>query len=433
MQIVRNATLKSPEVRRLLGRSGHPDAALEKTVRGILAGVREGGLAAATDYARKFDGLVGSLKVSPKQLAAAAAKCPDEVRAAIRLAIRNVRDFHKHQLEKSWEITGKNGEKLGQRIRPLRRVGLYVPGGAGSYPSTVIMAAVPAQVAGVPELVVTTPAGKGLDPAVACALQELGIREIYRIGGAQAIGLLAYGGAKAGTTPKASDVKPVDKIVGPANVYAALAKKEVFGVVDIDMIAGPSEILVLADRTSDADWVAADLLSQAEHGSGHEAAVCITDDPQTALWISECVEQQVEWSSKRPLLEKTLANFGRILLVKDWDTGVAIANALAPEHCEVMTANPRKLAERIENAGALFLGPWSSEPIGDYVAGPNHTLPTNGTARFSSPLGVYDYLKRTSIIEYSHAAMKRNGPAAVRLAESEGFVHHADAVKRRLG
>ena len=423
IRIVRNATVKSAQVKALASRQAAPSAEVESVVRGILARVRAEGMPAVLDYARKFDGLKGSLRATPAELERAAAKCPDEVRKAIRQAIKNVRAFHKRQLEKGWEFAGAMGEKLGVRVAPLRRVGLYVPGGAAVYPSTVIMDAVPAQVAGVSEIAVVTPARNGLNPAVACALRELGIDEVYKLGGAQAVAMLAYG---------AGPVARVDKIVGPGNVYAALAKKEVFGVVDIDMIAGPSELMVLADETSDPDWVAADLLSQAEHGSGFEAVVCVTDSERHAKWIAQCVEEQVLASPKRELLEKVLANYGCILVVKDWDAGAAIADAVAPEHLELAVANPRALMAKIRNAGAIFLGSWSTEPIGDYIAGPNHTLPTNGTARFSSPLGVYDFLKRTSVIEYNAKAMRRYGPEAAALADAEGFVQHAAAIRKRL-
>jgi histidinol dehydrogenase len=375
-------------------------------------------------YAQSYDGLKGkSLAISPRTIRQSAEKTSPALRKALRQAIRNVKEFHKHQKESSWTFRGKDGEVLGQRIRPMQRVGLYVPGGQGDYPSTLIMTAVPALVAGVSELVVVSPAHAGLPPSVAFVMEELGITETYHIGGAQAVGLLAYG---------AKGIAPVDKIVGPGNVYAALAKKEVFGTVDIDMIAGPSEILVLADDSADPDWVAADLLSQAEHGSGFEAAVCITDSPRLANEIAECVAQQVENSPRKEILEKALADWGRILLVKNWDDGVAIANALAPEHLEVMTRDSEKLSERLHNAGAIFLGPWSSEPVGDYFAGPNHVLPTNGTARFSSPLGVYDFIKRTSIIRYSQKAILRHGKAIAAVAQAEGFHHHAQAVLKRL-
>lgn len=414
----------SPEVQRLSSREAAPSHEIAEKVRHILREVRQGGLEKAVAYAREYDGLEStSLKISPAMVRQAAQQTSPALRKALKQAIRHVREFHKHQKEASWSFKGKDGEVLGQRIRPMRRVGLYVPGGAGTYPSTLIMNAVPALVAGVSELVMVSPARGGLHPSIAFVMQELGITEAYHIGGAQAVGLLAYG---------AKGIAPVDKIVGPGNVYAAVAKKEVFGICDIDMIAGPSEILVMADDSADPDWVAADLLSQAEHGSGFEAAVCITDSAELAQQVAECVAQQVENSPRQATLEKSLAAFGRILLVKDWEDGVRIANALAPEHLEVMTRNAEQLAAQLDNAGAIFIGPWSSEPVGDYFAGPNHVLPTNGTARFSSPLGVYDFVKRTSIIRYTQAAMLKHGKAIALLAETEGFFHHGQAVLKRL-
>lgn len=415
---------KSAEVERLCSRGVAPTEEIYAKVREILSNVKKGGLPQVVAYAQKFDGLQGNkLRITETEIKKVAAKADPALQKALKQAIKNVKLFHENQCESSWLMEGKNGEVLGQRIRPMHRVGLYVPGGAAIYPSTVIMNAVPALVAGVEEIVVTTPAKEGLQPAVAFVLQELGITEVYHVGGAQAIGLLAYG---------AKGIEPVDKIVGPGNVFAAIAKKEVFGIVDIDMIAGPSEILVLADSSADPDWVAADLLSQAEHGSGFEAAICITDNMETAKLIDTCVQIQVENSPKRELLEKTLAQYGRILVVDNWFDGVAIANRIAPEHLEVMTREAETLAENLVNAGAIFIGPWSSEPVGDYFAGPNHVLPTNGTARFSSPLGVYDFLKRTSIIRYSQKAVLKNGKAIAKIAETEGFFHHAQAVLKRL-
>ena len=396
----------------------------------ILADIKNGGYAKAVEYAQKFDGLKGkNLRVSEAEIKKSAAKCPPEMQRALKQAIKNVRDFHVNQMEDSWLMEGKDGVVFGQRIRPMKRVGLYVPGGAGIYPSTVIMNAVPAIVAGVKDIVVVTPIKGEINRAVAFVLCELGITEVYHIGGAQAIGMLAYG-AKDGKGKVV--VERVDKIVGPGNVFAAVAKKEVFGIVDIDMVAGPSEVLVLADNTCDPDFVAADLLSQAEHGSGFEAAICITDNMETAQMISECVDIQVENSPKKELLTKVLDNFGRILVVKDWFDGVAIANAIAPEHMEIMTDEAESMAAQIENAGAVFIGPWSSEPVGDYFAGPNHVLPTNGTGRFFSPLGVYDFLKRMSIIKYSEKAIKKNAKAIAVVANEEGFIHHAAAVLKRL-
>ena len=423
IQIVK-ATPGSAEVKRLCSREAAPSPQIAETVRRIIGDVRKGGMPKVVELAQKFDGLKGkSLRIGAPAIVKAAKACDPELQKALRLAIRNVREFHELQCEETWNFQGRDGEFLGQRIRPMHRVGLYVPGGQGIYPSTLIMNAVPALVAGVPELVVVTPARGGIHPSIAFVLLELGITEVYHVGGAQAVALLAYG---------AGNVRPVDKIVGPGNVYAAVAKREVFGTVDIDMIAGPSEILVLADDTSDPDWVAADLLSQAEHGSGFEAAVCITDSLSHAKLIAECVRQQVEASPKREALERCLKDWGRIFVVKDWDAGVEIANALAPEHLEVVTRDAEALAERLVNAGAIFIGPWSSEPVGDYFAGPNHVLPTNGTARFSSPLGVQAFLKRTSIIRYSQKAILRNGKAIATIAQAEGFIHHAQAVLKRL-
>lgn len=414
----------SAEIKRLCSRSVAPTKAIQEKVDQILLDVRTQGLPKVIEYAKAYDGLKGnSLRVTESVIEKAALQTPLALQKALKQAIRNVKVFHQNQAEQSWNFSDKDGVVLGQRIRPMRRVGLYVPGGSGTYPSTVIMNAVPAIVAGVPEIVVVTPIQNGLQPSLAFVLRELGITEVYHVGGAQAIGLLAYG---------AKGIEPVDKIVGPGNVFAAVAKKQVFGVVDIDMIAGPSEILVLADATCDPDFVAADLLSQAEHGSGFEAAICITDNKETAQMISACVDIQVENSPKRELLEKTLDQYGRILVVDNWFDGVEIANKIAPEHLEIMTSEAKKMSESIENAGAIFIGPYSSEPVGDYFAGPDHVLPTNGTARFSSPLGVYDFLKRTSIIEYSSVAMSKNAKKIASIATAEGFFHHAQAILKRI-
>jgi histidinol dehydrogenase len=423
MKIVAVKSLKHPDVRAIANREPAPTPAIAALVQGILKDIKARGHAAALEYARKHDGLKGPLAVPRAEIARKAAGLDAGLKRAIRKAIANVRAFHQRQTEESWEFRGKDGEVLGQIIRPLARVGVYVPGGAGIYPSTLIMNAVPARVAGVKEIAVVTPAPRGLHPTLAFAAQELGIGEIYKIGGAQAVGLLAYGTAK---------VPRVDKIVGPGNVFAALAKKEVFGTVDIDMIAGPSEILVLCDDSADPDWVAADLLSQAEHGSGYEAAVCITTSAAAARAVADCVAQQVEASPKRAILEKSLKNYGRIYVVPDWDLGCALADLIAPEHMEILTRRPEAQAARIRNAGALFLGPYSSEPVGDYFAGPNHVLPTNGSARFFSPLGVYDFYKRTSLIRYSPRALARHGRDIAALADAEGFFHHAQAVRKRL-
>ncbi|MCL2284013.1 MAG: histidinol dehydrogenase [Fibromonadales bacterium] len=414
---ITKATSCSPEVLSLCRRSAAQNSEIESLVKEILRDIKENGINAAIGYAKKYDGLkTNNLKISQAQIKKAASKTSPKLKAALRQAIENVKAFHQKQVEKSWSFKGKDGEILGQKIRPLKRAGLYVPGGAGAYPSTLIMNAVPAIVAGVKELVVASP---GLESAVAFVLQELGIKEFYHIGGAQAIGFLAY-------------VAGVDKIVGPGNVFAAFAKKEVFGTVDIDMIAGPSEIAVLADCTANPEWVAADMLSQAEHGSGFEASVCVTDSPSFAKKLADCLAKQVEASPKREILEKSLRAYGRIFIAKNMKAAVEIVNKIAPEHLEIVAKNQDELEKLVENAGAIFIGPYSAEPVGDYFAGPNHVLPTNGTARFASPLGVYDFIKKTSIIRYNKKALLKNGESIAEMANSEGFYHHAKAVTIRL-
>jgi histidinol dehydrogenase len=418
---IRNAS--HPEIRRLAGREPSPSPEITQRVMEILAQVKTQGHAGVVALARRYDGLKGPLKISPTQVEKSAAKTPVAVVRGLKKAIANVRRFHAKQGDKSYRFKGPDGETLGQIIRPLERIGAYVPGGAGSYPSTLIMTVVPAQVAGVQEIAVVTPAPQGLSPALASAILELGLTEVYAVGGAQAVAMLAYG---------TTQVRRVDKIVGPGNVYAAVAKKELFGLVDIDMVAGPSEILVLCDDSADPDWVAADLLSQAEHGSGYEAAICITDSKEMAQQVAACVAQQVAASPKREILETALERFGRIFVVPDLNLGIEVANTLAPEHMEIITRRPRDLLPAVRHAGAVFLGPYSSEPVGDYFAGPNHVLPTNGSARFFSPLGVYDFQKRMSLIEYSARALRKHGPAIAALADAEGFYHHAEAVRKRL-
>ncbi|MCL2206832.1 MAG: histidinol dehydrogenase [Fibromonadales bacterium] len=418
MKIIK-ANSNSPEVLRLCSRPAAQNSEIEKLVKEILADIKKRGLSAAIDYAKKYDGLAKSnLRISEAEVKKAAAKITPKLKAALKQAIENVKAFHQKQVEKSWSFKGKDGEVLGQKIRPLKRVGLYVPGGAGAYPSTLIMNAVPAIVAGVKELVVVSPVKGGLHSAIAFVLRELGIKEFYHIGGAQAVGFLTY-------------VAGVDKIVGPGNVFAAFAKKEVFGTVDIDMIAGPSEIAILADSSANPEWVAADMLSQAEHGSGYEASVCVTDSMLFAKKLAASLDAQVKASPKREILEKSLGAYGRIFVAKSMKAGVEIVNRIAPEHLEIVAKNQDELEKLVENAGAIFVGNCSAESVGDYFAGPNHVLPTNGTARFASPLGVYDFIKRTSIIRYSKKALQRNGDNIAEIANSEGFYHHARAITIR--
>ena len=420
---VTKANSNSPEVLKLCSRSAAQNSEIEKLVKEILLNIKKGGLNAVLGYAKKYDGLAkNSLKVSEAEIKKAALKIDSKLKNALKQAIENVKVFHQKQVEKSWSFRGKDGEILGQKIRPLKRVGLYVPGGAGVYPSTLIMNAVPAIVAGVEELAVVSPIKGGLQSTVAFVLLELGIKEVYRIGGVQAVGLLAFG---------AKGIAPVDKIVGPGNVFAAFAKKEVFGTVDIDMIAGPSEIAILADCTANPEWIAADMLSQAEHGSGFEASVCVTDSPAFAKKLANCIAEQVQASPKREILEKSLNAYGRIFIAKNMNAAVEIVNRIAPEHLEISAKNQDELEKLVENAGAIFVGAYSSEPVGDYFAGPNHVLPTNGTARFASPLGVYDFLKRTSIIKYGKKALQKNAESIEEIANSEGFYHHARAISIR--
>jgi histidinol dehydrogenase len=318
-----------------------------------------------------------------------------------------------------------DGTMLGMVIRPLRRVGLYVPGGKAAYPSSVLMNAIPAKVAGVPEIAMVTPPAtggrEGIDPYILVAAAEAGVTEVYRVGGAQAVAALAYGTAS---------IPAVDKICGPGNIYVALAKRAVFGAVDIDSIAGPSEIAVLADDSADPRHVAADMLSQAEHDE-MASAMLITPSRALAAAVEAELKRQVEALPRREIARKSLEQYGAILLVQDLEEGAAVVNRLAPEHLEVMTADPLELLGKIENAGAIFLGPYSSEPVGDYYAGPNHILPTNGTARFSSPLNVDDFLKKSSLIRYSKEALRRDTAGIAALARHEGLEGHARAVEIR--
>ncbi|WP_409343934.1 histidinol dehydrogenase [Paenibacillus sp. MBLB4367] len=398
-----------------------------ESVQRIIKRVREEGDAALRAYAKEFDGVeVGELRLSEEELKAAYAQVDDTFLEAIREAAANIRSFHERQKRNSWMDMQPDGTILGQVIRPLKRIGIYVPGGKAAYPSSVLMNAIPAQVAGVPEIVMVTPpatAGEeGVNPYILVAAAEVGIREIYRVGGAQAVAALAYG---------TESIAPVDKIVGPGNIYVALAKRSVFGAVDIDSIAGPSEIVVLADETADPAYVAADLLSQAEHDE-MASAVLVTTSEKLAGEVQDEVARQLEALPRKAIAAQSIRDYGAILTVGSLSEGIDVVNRLAPEHLELMIAEPWNSIGLIENAGAIFLGPYSSEPVGDYFAGPNHILPTNGTARFSSPLNVDDFLKKSSVISYSKQALLANGRKIVALAEHEGLQGHARAIQVRL-
>lgn len=394
-----------------------------ETVLSIISDVREKGDAALHQYTQKFDRIkLESFRVPPSDLDKAYENVSEAFLAALRQAAANIRAFHEKQKRTSWVDTQADGTMLGQLVRPLQRVGMYVPGGSAAYPSSVLMTVIPALVAGVKEIVmVTPPHSEGVNPAVLVAARELGIEEIYQVGGAQAIAALAYG---------TETIRPVDKIVGPGNIYVALAKRYVFGLVDIDMIAGPSEIVVLADHTADPAYVAADLLSQAEHVMG--CSILVTTSESLAEQVSAEVDLQLEALSTREMASENINERGAILLVNDLLEGVEVVNRLAPEHLEILTDDPLSWVGQIETAGAIFLGSYSSEPVGDYFAGPNHVLPTNGTARFSSPLNVDDFIKKSSLIYYSKAALLQNGEHIITLAEQEGLPAHAQAIRIRL-
>lgn len=395
------------------------------TVLEILDRVKKEGDLAVKEYTEKFDGIVlDQFRVTAEEVEEALTLIDPAVRQALQDAAGHIREYHEKQLRPSWMMTEEKGTMLGQIIRPLRRVGLYVPGGTAAYPSSVLMNAMPAQVAGVAEIVMVTPPGKDgkLNPGVLAAAYDLGVKEIYKIGGAQAIGALTYG---------TQSIAPVDKIVGPGNIFVALAKREVFGLVDIDMVAGPSEILVVADETANPAYVAADLLSQAEHDR-MASSVLVTPSKTLALAVQQEVEAQLATLPRRDIAQISIENYGAICLVNDLEEAFIMVNRLAPEHLEVMVENPMNYLGKIQNAGAIFLGSYSSEPVGDYFAGPNHVLPTNGTARFSSPLNVDDFLKKSSLIYYSKDDLMVNGPKIVSLARQEGLEAHARAIQVRL-
>jgi histidinol dehydrogenase len=401
----------------LAARSVALDAGLMSEVAAIIDGVRARGDRALLEYTTRFDKMeLAHLRIGGGDLRRCAESADQRVLSALREAINNVRAFHERQLEQSWTISPAQGIQLGQRITPLDSVGLYVPGGTAAYPSSVVMNVVPAQVAGVERIVVTTPPRTlSENPAVAAALLELGVTEVYAVGGAQAIAALAFG---TETIPR------VDKITGPGNKYVAAAKKLVFGVVGIDAIAGPTEIVIVADDTARADFIAADLLAQAEHGED-ASAVLITMSESLAEDVRREVERQVETLGRCEIAEASLKEYGAILLVETLAEACEIVNDLAPEHVEIVTSDDDGVAEKIRHAGAIFFGGYTPEAVGDYLAGPNHVLPTGRTTRFSSALGVYDFVKRTSLLRYSEEAFASVVDSVSTLAECEGLGGHA--------
>ena len=413
-------------LRELRQRGRAPEPAIETAVRAILEDVRERGDAAVLAHTERLDGVrldSQTLRVAEAECDAALASLDPGVREALRLAADRIEAFHARQRRESWFVEEAGTGVLGQLVRPLHRVGLYVPGGSAAYPSSVLMNAIPAKVAGVAEVAMCTPVGGGrsVAPAVLAAARLAGVREIYRIGGAQAIAAMAFGTAT---------IRPVDKIVGPGNVYVAAAKRLVFGAVGIDMVAGPSEIVVVADETAPADWVAADLLAQAEHDA-MASAVCITPSPGLARSVQAEAARQLLLLPRRAIAEQAVNRFGAVIVAEDLAAAVRLANAIAPEHLELMVADPWALVPEVRHAGAVFLGRHTPEVAGDYLAGPNHVLPTGGTARFSSPLSVEDFQTRSSLLGLTPEAIRRWREPITRLAELEGLEAHARSIRIR--
>lgn len=399
----------------------------EKVVKDIVADVHERGDAAIFEYTEKFDKAhinADNIRVTDAEIEEAYTLVDQKLLEVIRRSIKNIRDFHIKQKRNTWITTEDTGIILGQRVSPVEYAGVYVPGGKAAYPSTVLMNVIPAHVAGVPNIIMTTPCnaeGK-VYPMTLVAAKEAGVTEIYKCGGAQAIAALAYG---------TESIPKVDKIVGPGNIFVALAKRVVYGHVSIDSIAGPSEILVLADDTANPRFVAADLLSQAEHDE-LASATLVTTSERVANEVAEWIKTFTDRLERKEIIEKSLENFGAILIADNMQDAVDAANEIAPEHMEIITADPWNVMTKIKNAGAIFLGEYSSEPLGDYFAGPNHVLPTNGTARFFSPLGVDDFIKKSSVICYSEEALKAVSEDIQIFAKSEGLTAHANSIAVRF-
>ena len=427
LRIITQQAEAQQELQRIGSRT-NDDAIVHKeaTVSEIVQTVKRQGDRALLHYTAEFDGqtlTAERLRVSGAELDAAYQQVSKELLSAIELAAENIRDFHRQRIPKSWVTFGDKDVVLGKRYTPVDRAGIYVPGGRACYPSTVLMNAIPAKVAGVPQIVMVTPPGteKSLNPAVLVAAQVAGIEEIYRVGGAQSIAALAYG---TETIPK------VDVITGPGNIYVTLAKKLVFGTVGIDSLAGPSEVLIIADSHANPTHIAADLLAQAEHDP-MAAAILITTDRTLAVAVQAAVEEQLEHHPRKLLTEKSIAHYGLIVVVEDLATAADLSNQFAPEHLELETADPWALIEQIRHAGAIFLGDSTPEAVGDYLAGPNHTLPTSGAARYASALGVETFMKHSSLIQYSPAALNKVSGAIQALAQAEGLFSHGESVRLR--
>jgi histidinol dehydrogenase len=428
LRIITQQTEAQQELQRIASRT-HDDAIVHKeaTVNEIVQTVRRQGDRAVIHYTAEFDGqtlTVDRLRVTGAELDAAYQQVSKELLKAIELAAENIEAFHRQRLPKSWVTFGEDDVVLGKRYNPVDRAGIYVPGGRACYPSTVLMNAIPAKVAGVPQIAMVTPPGteKALNPAVLVAAQVAGIEEIYRVGGAQSIAALAYG---------TDTIAKVDVITGPGNIYVTLAKKLVYGTVGIDSLAGPSEVLIIADRHANPVHVAADLLAQAEHDP-MAAAILITTDSTLATAVQAAVETQLQNHPRRTLTEKSIAHYGLIVVVDSLQIAVEFSNRFAPEHLEIKTDDPWSLVNQIRHAGAIFIGDSTPEAVGDYLAGPNHTLPTSGAARYASALGVETFMKHSSLIQYSPTALNKVGNAIQALTQAEGLFSHGESVRLRL-
>lgn len=412
-------------INQLKARSGEIDRKVTSAVTDILNNVKQNGDGAVREYTLKFDGHMPSkFEISREEIDSSPDKCDRDFILALYKAADNIRDFHARQKQQSWLEPKQNGVILGQRIRGLKRVGVYVPGGTAAYPSSVLMNVIPAKIAGVKEIVMVTPPQKDgtANPDILAAAKIAGVDRVFLMGGAQAVAALAYG---------TQSVPKVDKIVGPGNIFVATAKKLLYGTVDIDMIAGPSEILIVADKSANPKFLAADLMSQAEHDK-MASAILLTTSEETANETAKELSRQMQTLERRDIIEQSLNDFGAIIVCKDISEAVDFANELAPEHLELAVENPMEYIGRVDNAGSVFLGYYSPEPLGDYFAGPNHVLPTSGTARFFSPLSVDSFIKKSSFIYYTEPALSEAKDDIIKLAETEGLTAHANSIKVRF-
>ena len=412
-------------INQLKARSGEIDRKVTSAVTDILNNVKQNGDDAVREYTQKFDGHMPSkFEISREEIDSSPDKCDRDFILALYKAADNIRDFHARQKQQSWLEPKQNGVILGQRIRGLKRVGVYVPGGTAAYPSSVLMNVIPAKIAGVKEIIMVTPPQKDgtANPDILAAAKIAGVDRVFLMGGAQAVAALAYG---------TQSVPKVDKIVGPGNIFVATAKKLLYGTVDIDMIAGPSEILIVADKSANPKFLAADLMSQAEHDK-MASAILLTTSEETANETAKELSRQMQTLERRDIIEQSLNDFGAIIVCKDISEAVDFANELAPEHLELAVENPMEYIGRVDNAGSVFLGHYSPEPLGDYFAGPNHVLPTSGTARFFSPLSVDSFIKKSSFIYYTEPALSEAKDDIIKLAETEGLTAHANSIKVRF-